>query len=544
MKTATLVIWFWILFIARGLFYISLVPLWEGFDEWAHYAVVQNVALGTRAGLTGGNRVSLEVETSLRLVPRPDDGISRDTYWRLPARERWNNEEALRTMPADWARQPARDAVRAYETQQAPLYYWIAALAYRGIQGSPFLTRVWLLRLLSLLLGSAVIPFIFLLARNVTGSEVKATGIAALTAVTPQLMMAVNHVSNDGLAISMGAALLFALFRWKEQPHSTSRALVLGCLLGLALLTKAYFLCLVPPVSVFAAITAVRKRVPRQALALLACAVVISAWWYLRTWSSTGSLSGEQIEIAGKNSEMSLVNAALHVKWRPAIDFLFISHIWVGNWSFLVLRSWMYHFVAVMAAVSAIGLGVYVAKHRAAKKRPSREDVALLGGIFIAFVVALAYHVVRAFQASGTLGTMGYYLFAVIGAELILVTTGLETVMPSKLAPAVLPAAAVCFAGIDLFGANFYAIPYYAGFIAHLPNGGLPTLHVGQLAGGGLHLMLARVAVNKPEFLNPTVLAAIWALYLAATAALTVVAVWPAVRGNLRDVGAGEWSRA
>ena len=84
------------------------------------------------------------------------------------------------------------------------------------------------------------------------------------------------------------------------------------------------------------------------------------------------------------------------------------------------------------------------------------------------------------------------------------------------------PAAIACFAALELFGICFYAIPYYTGFIAHLPNGALPTLHIGQLQNGGWRLILERLAVNKPPFLTAPVIAALWILFLAATVLLVL----------------------
>ena len=34
----------WACFAARLLFYAAMLPLWEGFDEWAHFAVIRTMA--------------------------------------------------------------------------------------------------------------------------------------------------------------------------------------------------------------------------------------------------------------------------------------------------------------------------------------------------------------------------------------------------------------------------------------------------------------------------------------------------------------------
>ena len=130
------------------------------------------------------------------------------------------------------------------------------------------------------------------------------------------------------------------------------RAVALGTVLGLALLTKAYFLALLPPLVVLGAIEARRKRVYGPVVAIFAVTILISGWWYVRNWVVTHSISGEQLEAAVRNAPgVDLRGAARQVNWLQAADFTFLTHIWLGNWSFLVVRSWMYHFFALIAGV-------------------------------------------------------------------------------------------------------------------------------------------------------------------------------------------------
>ena len=49
----------------NSLLYVSLLPLWEGFDEWAHYARLQNVATTGRALASTTDRVSREVDVEV-----------------------------------------------------------------------------------------------------------------------------------------------------------------------------------------------------------------------------------------------------------------------------------------------------------------------------------------------------------------------------------------------------------------------------------------------------------------------------------------------
>jgi hypothetical protein len=65
-----------------------------------------------------------------------------------------------------------------------------------------------------------------------------AYGLTTATLVTamPGLMITLARVSNESLAVVLGTALLLLMVRRHPGP------LILGAMLGLALLTKAYFL--------------------------------------------------------------------------------------------------------------------------------------------------------------------------------------------------------------------------------------------------------------------------------------------------------------
>jgi hypothetical protein len=183
-----------------------------------------------------------------------------------------------------------------------------------------------------------------------------------------------------------------------------------------------------------------------------------------------------------------------------------------------VVRSWMYHFLAVAAGLACIGLIVRLFR------RPN-GNLALLSGIYLSFLLGLGYHAVLAFQMEGFPGTLGYYLFAIVIAEAILAVAGLEAIAPAAWARAIVPAGIVCFVALEAFGMSFYSIPYYTGFIAHLPNGGLPALGIAQLQNNGWHTMLDRLTANKPAFLSAPVMATLWMLFLAATFGLIATSV-------------------
>src|ERR1700733_13965678 len=85
----------WICFLIRAFFYCATIPLWEGFDEYAHFDYIRHLAL-VRSLPRRDTRISGEVATSLQLAPLPwtlqdyftdFPHVTHDAYWRLPEGE-------------------------------------------------------------------------------------------------------------------------------------------------------------------------------------------------------------------------------------------------------------------------------------------------------------------------------------------------------------------------------------------------------------------------------------------------------------------------
>ncbi|HEY1338231.1 MAG TPA: hypothetical protein VGF59_12010 [Bryobacteraceae bacterium] len=76
----------------------------------------------------------------------------------------------------------------------------------------------------------------------------------------------------------------------------------------------------------------------------------------------------------------------------------------------------------------------------------------------------------------------------------------------------------------DLYTVHFLLIPYWTGLTAHRPNGSLAAFHPGMPGQPGPGTMLLRLRANRPAFLDETAIAFLWAFYIAATAALVILA--------------------
>lgn len=233
----------WLCFLARGLFYSCVTPLWEGFAEYGHYAWLEAVSHGT---LLPGRAQPLarDVEMSLRLAPLPRavagaGFISHDEFWKLSPRDREQRESGLHAIPAGADHLPAATA-RTYEGRQPPLYYWLTAPVYAVLHPLQLLDRVEVLRALNVLLASLSVPLAFLLAQATLRDDASALCAVSAFSAMPQMMFNISHVGSDGLALVLATAIALLIVRARQEWDAAA----LGLLLGAGLLTDWYFIAL------------------------------------------------------------------------------------------------------------------------------------------------------------------------------------------------------------------------------------------------------------------------------------------------------------
>lgn len=517
----------WLCFLVRGFFYATLLPLWEGYDEHAHFAFVQHVA--THAGLpvAAGTRTSREVEESFRLAPMPwmerqscaPPCRTHDDYWRLSSEERERRGRQLRSLPPSAARELAATNRLIYEAHQPPLYYWLLAPPLRATGRMSLPARVVLLRYLTVALASLAIPLGFLLARRALGHETAALGVMALVAAMPELLLNVSRISNESLAIVLYTLLVYLSLRPIE---SASSAGVLGAVLGLGVLTKVYFVTAVPALLLVLVWNLRKQGLLRAALAF-SVAALFSGWWFWRNLRLTGSWSGLMHAVALRDtSAADLLRLVPRVDWRAALDSTFVSHIWFGNWSFLQVRSWMYHFFGYVVIAAALGLLALLGRRG---DKTLRDRLLVLLAFYGFFLLGVGYHVLMTFAVSGSSSSAGWYIYCLVVPEVVLATAGLRALVPERYGTWVLPAATLCFCALELYATHFLLLPYYTGFIAHRPDGALAAFHLGQLRGDGLATLLLRLEENKPAFIGSWFVSIAWLLFLAATLGLVAIQV-------------------
>src|SRR5262249_9107457 len=127
----------------------------------------------------------------------------------------------------------------------------------------------------------------------------------------------------------------------------------------------------------------------RALLTMLAASSI--AWiWYVRNLWLTGSLTGLPETVSAKTSVVSSISTIRNMDWFGVLRLAAVSHIWIGNWSLLQYRSWMYEVVLVIFAFGLFGFVVFLLKDKP-------RTLSVLVFIYVCFAAALVYYATQVF---------------------------------------------------------------------------------------------------------------------------------------------------
>jgi hypothetical protein len=537
----------WLAFLSRGLFYCVQQPMWEGYDEWAHFAFVQHIAeLGTlpsRADL-----VSPEVQRSLHLAPLSlaaakvaPGTITHDSFWRLAPGERRRREEGLRRLnfTESGAGYPSLPA-RQYEAQQPPLYYLVLTPPYLMVKRLSLPAQVLALRVFSVVIASSVVFVGYAIALYAMRDRAMALLVTVLLACLPGLFINVCRIGNESLSIALTSAVILFSLKVCRRRSAALDWFLLGTLTGAALLTKAYNFSLVPLLAVVALIRAFRYPKSWKLTAVwcgtaYVAATATAGWWYWRNWIATGTLSGEQLDVAAAGFSIAQkLSGAYRMDWRAVVDAAAFSHIWLGGWSFLVVRSWMYRVCEFVAVFAAIGLSMYLVK-TVLSPRPERilrvvgRPPAVLAMAYILMCFAVAYHSLVTFLAHHISTALGWYLYSVVVPEIVLLGLGFTGLVGKKRSQFAMASVCLMSIALDLYTVHFLLMPYYAGMIGHRASGSLEVFRVRTLLSQ-MGALFRGLSINEATIVGPGAVAAIWGAYVCSTLGLASIAVFIAYR--------------
>jgi 4-amino-4-deoxy-L-arabinose transferase-like glycosyltransferase len=421
-----------------------------------------------------------------------------------------NNDAGHFDMIRYMARQRALPAVAANtESYQPPLYYLLAAPLYAATG------RLKCVQALSLALSilTLLVFYRLLYVDKLLPDETPRRYAFLMACFLPQFVMFGLYVSNDALAVFIGALVVAQVLRFAAR-SALGPVVLLALLVGLGLLTKATFLAFLPVLFVLVAFVLLRRghSAPKAfaaALALLFLAAGLGSWTFVRNYRQVKNpfvsnldqgypwVAAQQRSYRGAASFFDvnlwklLASPAVSTKTEDAYPLLLYGTFWYqhipeSNFMgdrrapFFYLGSAIYVFALVPTLAFFVGLFLllkrlprFVATCDLSQQRDQRllavfVTVAFLfGNLALILAVALKYHVWTLMQ--------GRLLFPSFCGLLIPFGVGVAAFAGNDRAPADPPARAFLPARVILQGAMLALLVcfglYFSSEISHLLGG-------------------------------------------------------------------------
>jgi 4-amino-4-deoxy-L-arabinose transferase-like glycosyltransferase len=223
MKTYGLYLLLVTIALLRGAAYANLLPAWGIIDEEQHLHYIQYLAEEKRFPVAGETYLSDEIIRSLFEIDR----------WKIFSLNRPSSMD------------PAQMGLEgySYEAYQPPLYYLVLSPFY-NLHSGDVLEKLYFFRWASVGISAISVLVVYFLAQAFTGSSALALLVALFYLLIPERTMAVSRVNNDVMFELFSCLFLFVSTRSITKGLNNRRALGLGLLLGLGVLSKMAMLLL------------------------------------------------------------------------------------------------------------------------------------------------------------------------------------------------------------------------------------------------------------------------------------------------------------
>jgi hypothetical protein len=284
---------------------------WNGPDEVAHFAYAEQLAqTGHGPQRSGGNGSQSTAENvalfKLNLFPIRLQPTGKPTYSAL---ERTRRE--LDQLPDSAYKDGSGPNSAAH---YPPLYYAYEALVYKLTPSHSELTRLFVMRMATVLLFVLTVGLTWLIATEllaVTWARALATGLVALQ---PKLAFGAGIVNPDLMLVVLSTGALLAALRMVRRGPQVGSVVGLAVCSAGGVLThpRGYFL--VPFAAIALAIAAWRFRpASRQAIALgagalgiMVLAIAVALWWVRGHTQGSGAGGSGNPPVTGLNPRQFL----------------------------------------------------------------------------------------------------------------------------------------------------------------------------------------------------------------------------------------------
>lgn len=416
-----------ILFIFKGIFWAILIPIWQAPDEPNHFANTQFTAETGKLYVGRFDKnLSQEIAQSAAFLNLDLDlnltGRAPAPSWKPDFTQNLQGkfEADIKNIPTE---ERSNFVAVVGGVKSPPLYYIVSSIIYRIFAPLSLIDRVFLIRILSVILGAGVVWLTFLLTRELAREEKISFAASVLVAFHPTFNVISSTINPDIMLIFLTSVFLyFGVKILKNNEFSPKNLLPFFATLISGILVRFASLSLLPASAIV--------FLPRK-IYLIVPGVILFFAGVLVFFRSPGLL-GEFSQFFGNPanfSPASFLNFA--IKSFPHYNGEVFSWYWaVFGWLEASLPIAVFRVLRVLTIISLAGLIILVFNWLK-KPKLSQNSLAwifIIGTILFTILLVVIFDWQTFVRTGVGFGVQGRHFLQAISAQMVLFLLGILTI--------------------------------------------------------------------------------------------------------------------
>jgi hypothetical protein len=406
-----------------GIGYIFVLPLFEGLDETAHFSRIREISFTKKFNYTAN--IDQSITTYKGPMPYSTGFPPYDSS--LIYSKFFQDQNSINLYKKEYRDKNFNISYKAsnepnWQYQHPPLYYLLTAPIVSLTQNLTLLDQFLLLRIFSYLMAliGVFITIKTLLSTHLFTLKSKQSNFLKISIVVypiifPEFFFEFARIGNDSLCLLIAGLLFYAILKWYQDQLDIKKSLILGSILGLGILTKAFFIPISFALGIFTFLNFSHNgyfnkklsSVVKVFFAIVSPILFIGGSWYFMKYFATGDLGGgyeayqlkQNIGFIGGFLKNYTLAGLSHGLLMP-----FATFAWIGSWSVVRMPSLMYVILIL------IGFWIAINSLLALRKIPKYNLHWLVFWLFMFMFLGLFWHVLIMVALSGYGASGGHYL--------------------------------------------------------------------------------------------------------------------------------------
>ena len=404
-----------------GLGYISLLPIFEGFDETAHYSRIREIENSASSMFERESYIDQVIIDYIGPMPY-SSGFPpyshENTYDNF-----FNHENLVDSYRENYVKKPLDSQFHPsgevnWQIQHPPLYYFIVSRLGIVSDKLPLASQFFALRLISYLFVLIGIFFGAMAASNMVDHDSEKTaniklGFLIYPLIFPMFFLEFARIGNDSLCILMVGITTYLISLWHKDKGRSIISISIGVNLALGLITKALFIPITAAFGIVLALNVsgnntheIKLKLLKSSFLIFLPLCLIAGSYYLFKYIIVGDLGlgFEALQLAQRGGLLNGLKE--HFDFFTFLRGLivpFVTFFWAGSWSLvrMPILSYVPFFVAAAWLVKSY---IFLPK----EYKVDRVTALLIPSFFLMYL-GLAWHVMIMMGLNAIATSPGWY---------------------------------------------------------------------------------------------------------------------------------------